>query len=83
VSAQAAVNANTLQQMNMIASNRNSSIANLDSMLRKTTVPPGAAYGGNIVFKLPPAPSKTPKEIMVTINSPIDSHQIKISYRKR
>jgi len=82
VSAQAAVNANSLQQMNMIAANRNASLANLESMLRTTTIPPGAAYGGNIVFKLPPTPSKSPKEILITIKTPVDTHQIKVAYRK-
>ena len=83
VSAQAAVNANSLQQMNMIAANRNASLANLESMLRTTTIPPGAAYGGNIVFKLPPTPGKAPKEILITIQTPVDAHQIKVAYRKR
>jgi|GEM_PF-513754 hypothetical protein len=83
VSAQAAVNANSLQQMNMIAANRNASLANLESMLRTTTIPPGAAYGGNIVFKLPPTPGKSPKEILITIQTPVDAHQIKVAYRKR
>lgn len=82
-SAQAAVNANSLQQMNMITANRNASLAELESMLRTTTIPPGAAYGGNIVFKLPPAPGKTPREILVTIQTPVDAHQIKVAYRKR
>lgn len=82
-SAQAAVNANTLQQMNTIAANRNASLADLESMLRTTTIPPGAAYGGNIVFKLPPAPGKIPKEILVTVQTPVDTHQIKLAYRKR
>ena len=82
VSAQAAVNANSLQQMNMITANRNASLANLESMLRTTTIPPGAAYGGNIVFKLPPAPGKSPKEILITIQTPVDAHQIKVAYRK-
>jgi hypothetical protein len=83
VSAQAAVNANTLQQMNAISANRNASLADLDSMLRTTTIPPGAAYGGNIVFKLPPTPGKIPKEILVTVRTPLDSHQIKVAFRKR
>jgi hypothetical protein len=82
-SAQAAVNANSLQQMNMITANRNASLAELESMLRTTTIPPGAAYGGNIVFKLPPTPGKSPKEIFITIQTPVDAHQIKIAYRKR
>jgi hypothetical protein len=83
VSAQAAVNANTLQQMNAITANRNASLADLESMLRTTTVPPGAAFGGNIVFKLPPTPGKIPKEILVTVQTPVDAHQIKVAYRKR
>lgn len=83
VSAQAAVNANSLQQMNMITANRNASLADLESMLRTATIPPGAAYGGNIVFKLPPPPGKAPREIFVTIQTPMDTHQIKVVYRKR
>jgi hypothetical protein len=83
VSALAAVNANTLQQMNVISANRNASLADLDSMLRTTTIPPGAAYGGNIVFKLPPAPGKIPKGILVTVRTPLDGHQIKVALRKR
>jgi len=83
VSAQAAVNANSLQQMNMITANRNASLAELESMLRTTTIPPGAAYGGNIVFKLPPVPGKSPKEILVTFRTPVDAHQVKVVYRKR
>ncbi|MCX6966128.1 MAG: hypothetical protein NTW41_12385 [Verrucomicrobia bacterium] len=83
VSAQAAVNANTLQQMNMITANRNASLADLESMLRTTTIPPGAAYGGNIVFKLPPTPGKIPKEILVTVRTPVDEHQIRVAYLKR
>ncbi|MBU6183447.1 MAG: hypothetical protein KGR46_11640 [Verrucomicrobia bacterium] len=83
VSAQAAVNSNTLQQMNMITANRNASLADLESMLRTTTIPPGAAYGGNIIFKLPPTPGKTPKEILVTVRTPVDAHQIKVAYSKR
>jgi hypothetical protein len=82
-SAQAAVNANSLQQMNMITANRNASLADLESMLRTTTIPSGSAYGGNIVFKLPPTPGKSPKEILITIQTPVDAHQIKVAYRKR
>ena len=82
VSAQAAVNSNTIQQMNSIQANRNASLASIESMLRTTTIPPGASYGGNIVFKLPPTPTKAPKKILVTVRTPVDSHEVSIAFKK-
>lgn len=69
--------------MNMIAANRNASLSDLDSMLRTSTIPPGAAFCGKIVFKLPPAHGKFPKEILLAVQTPVDTHQIKVAYSKR
>lgn len=77
----AAVNANTTQQVGMINQNRAAAMQDAASMLKTTTVPPGQTYGGNIVFKLPPAPGKSPKTLQVTIFTPSDTHQFNVLYK--
>ncbi len=77
----AAINANTTQQVGMINQNRAASLQDAASMLKTTTVPPGQIYGGNIVFKLPPAPGKNPKTLQVTVFTPNDTHQFNVLYK--
>jgi len=77
----AAVNANTTQQVGMINQNRAAALQDANSMLKTTTVPPGQTYGGNVVFKLPPAPGKNPKMLQVTISTPSDTHQFNVLYK--
>jgi len=77
----AAINANTTQQVGMINQNRAASLQDAASMLKTTTVPAGQIYGGNIVFKLPPAPGKNPKTLQVTVFTPNDTHQFNVLYK--
>jgi hypothetical protein len=77
----AAINANTTQQVGMINQNRAAALQDADAMLKTTTVPPNQIYGGNIVFKLPPAPGKNPKTLQVTLFTPNDTHQFSVLYK--
>lgn len=77
----AGINANTTQQVGMINQDRAAAMQDAGSMLKTTTVPPGQIYGGNIVFKLPPAPGKHPKTLQVTVFTPSDTHQFNVLYR--
>jgi hypothetical protein len=79
--AMAAINANTTQQVGMINQNRAAAMQDASSMLKTTTVPPGQIYGGNVVFRLPPAPSKNPKTLQVTVFTPNDTHQFNVLYK--
>jgi hypothetical protein len=77
----AAINANTTQQVGMINQNRAAAMQDASAMLKTTTVPPGQIYGGNVVFKLPPAPGKNPKMLQVTVFTPNDTHQFNVLYK--
>jgi hypothetical protein len=77
----AAINANTTQQVGAINQNRAASLQDANSMLKTTTVPPGQAYGGNIVFKLPSMSGKNPKTLQVTVFTPSDTHQFNVLYK--
>jgi hypothetical protein len=75
------INANTTQQMGVVSQNRAAALQNASAMLKTTTVPSGGMHEGNVVFKLPSSPGKSPKNIRLTVFIPGDVHPFDMIYK--
>jgi hypothetical protein len=74
--AQTAVNRNLDEKMNQIGATTSSRMVGIQSVMRKTTIPPGQQYGGKIIFQKPSITK--PKETTISVTLPSETHTFKL-----
>ena len=79
--ANAAIDARRDAMMGQISSDRYRALASLTGYLRKNTVHPGEAVGGEILIRLPRPPAQ--KEVLLlTVKTPGDLHEFQFTYER-